>query len=133
MKLNLRAPDHLVAQVKARGDVSESVRTGLERYYHMLERGRATLRDVLTGPELSLLADVCNGTLWEPHTLAMAPANVADAGPEVAEKWGVDPAALVTKLEGVSLSEHAALVDAIERFWAATSTGMPVDPAQMLA
>jgi len=134
MRLNLRAPDSLVADIAARGDVSESIREGLSRYYYLLQISRKRLSNgaVFTGGELSLLVDVCNGTVWEPQTLCCLVANAEDCEKEYYEKWGVDRDALLSKLDGLTPLDQAAIVDAIERFWRAASTGMTVDPAHIL-
>ena len=132
MKLNLRCPDDLLAGIRARGAISDSIRTGLERYYDLLARSRATIRETLTDPELSLLADVCNGTIWEPWSVPLIAANIEDSEPATFAKWGADRDALLSKLAALTLTDYAALVDAIERFWAAVGTGIPVDPARLL-
>ena len=132
MKLNLRAPDNLISQIKARGAVSDAIRTGLERYYYLLWQSRIQVRALLTDAELSLIADVCNGTLWEPWSLSLIAANVEEANPATFERWGVDRDALLAKLADLSQTDCAALVDAIERFWSAAGTGIPVDPANLL-
>lgn len=108
-------------------------RSALERYYEVLDRTRAGLREQFSKAELALLADVCNGTLWDPHTLALIGANVEDAEDSYFETWKVDRAALLKKLNGLSFAEHVALVDAIERFWQAAATGIPVDAGKLLA
>lgn len=132
MHVNLRMPDSLLAEVKRRGDLSESLREGLARYYHLLERARASLREVLTDEELRMLADVNNGTLWEPHMLCLIALNAQDAEDGYYTKWGVKRSTLLKRLQALTPLECAALVDAIERFWRAAGTGMPVDPARLL-
>jgi hypothetical protein len=134
MRLNLQLPDKLMADIKARGGVTESIRECLSRYYYLLAQARAGLsnREAFSAGELSLLTDVCNGTFWEPHTLGCLGANADDAEDDYYEKWGVKRADLLAKLAGLTPLEQAAVVDAIERFWKAVGTGMTVDPRHLL-
>lgn len=133
MSIHVRMPDHLLSEVRKRGQVSDAIRTGLERYYTLLDRAREGLRDRFSNAQLSLLADVCRGTLWEPHTLGLLHAEAEDAEDDVYEKWRVDRGDLVDQLNALTLTESAALVDAIERFWLAAGTGIPVDAGKLLA
>jgi hypothetical protein len=130
---NFTIPEELVNQLNARGEtLSAALRESLARYFYMLDRARADLRDRFTAQELSLLCDCCNGTWWEPHTLDGIVANAEDTEQERYDYWRVDRAALLDKMRALSLLECAALVDAVERFWRATSTGMAVEPGRIL-
>jgi len=125
-------PEALVDAIAMRGERSESIREGLERYYYLLERAREQIRPLFTAGECSLLVDTCNGTLFGPITLDCVPLDVRDVEEERVQKWGVDREALLAKLQGLNLLQHAALVDAIERFWQAASHGFEVDPSLLL-
>jgi hypothetical protein len=58
--------------------------------------------------------------------------NVEDATPEEAGCEENVRLGLVDKLHRLELHEHAALVDAVERYWNAVSCAVPVDPARIL-
>lgn len=106
------------ADLNQRGDALGLVaKRDLERYYTLLRDEFATLR--LTEAEASLLCDVCNGTIWEPHTMRLLWAQIADAEPELFEKWGVDQAPFISRLRQLTPGQTFAIVDAIERFWRA--------------
>jgi hypothetical protein len=121
-RIGLFCPPQLLAEISERGTVSEVIRESLERYYYLLARARAGLAGRFTAGELGLLCDLSNGTIWQAWSLDMSSAQVEDAGEASWDKWGVDSKALVAKLNGLSLVEHAALIDATERFWQANGT-----------
>jgi len=132
--MNIRMPDDLTKQLEIRGDtLSDGVREVAGRYLSILDVARRELRDILTGPELSLLTDIHNGTIWEPHTIDVIRWSAGDAEPSYFDRWEVDRAALLAKLGNLDIAQCAALVDAIERFWRAVSLDMRVDPASILA
>ena len=110
----------------------------LERYYETLSRSMPTY----TREEAMALCDACNGTLWEPWSVMLLWANIADAE-GLGQKWRIDQDELVGRLRGMRYAELMATVDGIERFWASsgeysvdTDAGLvasglvqPVDPA----
>lgn len=120
-QIQFRAIDKLAEALEVRAEqgrpASLVAQRDLERYYETLRRSMPSL----TVGEASLLADVCNGTYWEPHTVTLLWANVADALDDpVAEKWGMSDAYaqdFVQRLRRLSYAECMALVDALERFW----------------
>lgn len=121
-KIIIRIPDALSAQIDARSgfprdNFSEALRECLERYFYLLELSRREIRDSFTGGELSLLADICNGTMFETHSLQGVLFNAQDAEDMYYVKWGVDRDALLQKLGSLTPCQHAAIVDAIEIFW----------------
>jgi len=118
----IRLPDDMVKKMDARTDAvrggfSESVRESLGRYLYILDYEREQLQDTFTSGELSLMVDLCNGTFWEPHTLALLSANIEDAEDLYFEKWQVDRKTLLTKLDKLTLTQSAVIVDAIEMYW----------------
>ena len=119
MTIGFRPTPALDVQLKARGDDTEKhgiARRDLERYYKVLEQSLKQLE--FTVAELRLMADVANGTLFEPHTVSLLWANVADSAEEgYGQKWGVDIEVLVSKLRALSFAQTMALVDALERWW----------------
>lgn len=95
-----------------------AIQQHLGRYLEALRRARAELRPQLSGPELALLCDVCNGTLFEPHAIPLLYAEIEDSLSDgYAAKWEVDGPGLVAKLRGLSYIQQAAIVDAVERWW----------------
>lgn len=90
---------------------------------------RATLdaelrRQRLNLPELGMIADVCNGTIWPDAiglTLGMVAADVSDAiaaDPDVwGEKWDVDEDQVLAKLLALGPAADHALADALARWW----------------
>ncbi len=113
------APEILAAmQARSEGNLSGTISKHLSRYIEALRRERTALRDQLSAEEIGLLCDVCNGSLFEAHTIPLLYAEVKDSLADgYAEKWQVDGPALVTKLRALSYIQDAALVDAIERWW----------------
>lgn len=91
----------------------------LERYYALLERSLREIKGRFTEAEISLMIDVNNGTLWQPHTMGLLGLQVLDGiGLDgLDEKWGVDAEVLQQKLLALTLPQTFAVVDACERFW----------------
>lgn len=112
-QLDLRTSNFL----DSRGQVA---RRDLGRYYKALEE---TLRQIpLSDREALLICDLSNGTLWDPMTVTMLWAQVADSLEEgYDKKWGVDGEALTQKLRKLNHFQCQAVVDAAERFWAENS------------
>lgn len=131
-KFNFRCPEDLMAQVSARGDqLSDALRQSLERYFRLLEEARAELRELLTGEDLGNIAALTNATWFEARTLEGVLWNAEDALQYEVPYPDALPS-LRIKLAGLTLCQHAALVDAAERFWRAVGMGVRVDPATML-
>ncbi len=133
--ISLRLPDALATQLDARsepgrGGLSEAVRESLKRYFYLLDISRREIQDQFTGGEISLLADVCNGTMFESHTLSGVLADAEDAEDAYYDKWGVDRKVLLSKLNALTLCQQAALVDAIERFWTRVATVRSLEQPQ---
>jgi len=132
-KLDIRMPPELIAAAKARGEnLSEGVRSCVTRYLYLLERGRSDLRVLLTDDEKIVLVRLGNATAFRDDSLEALAWNIEDAYDYEAGCSEDERLALVAKLHGLSLHHHAALVDAVERFWRANSLGVPVDPVRML-
>ena len=122
--IHLRIPDDLLSKIELRSDpagggISEAIRESLSRYYYLLDFERSKIQDTFTEGELSLMVDLCNGTLFQPFTVINGvSANVADAEDFYFQKWKCDRKELLDKLDKLTPCQHFALVDAIERFWA---------------
>lgn len=109
-ELNLRAGTD--------GNRTATINRHMERYFAMLRESRKRLVAQFTDEEIGLLVDLFNGTLFaDAFSLAYLAAEVEDAEDEWFPKWGVERAAIVDKLRGLSYADSAALIDAVERWW----------------
>lgn len=129
-------PEEIADQLGARtdssvGGVSGTLREILGRYFAILADGRRRLSEVLTNEELVDAVSLGNGTIYQPHTLDGILADAQDAEAHEVPYPEALPS-LRDKLSRASLGEHAALVDAVERYWIAHSTGMQVDRRAIL-
>lgn len=106
--------DARAAHGNGRGGVASR---DLARYYELLRRSLPTF----TREEAGAICDACNGTLWEPWSMSLLWADVADCE-GLGEKWGIDQAALVARLRGLTYPELVATADAVERFWTSSGT-----------
>ena len=95
------------------------VRRDLGRYYDALALGLANV--ALSPGEAGLIVDALNGTRIELTTAQMLGEEIEDAMKldGLAAKWDVDGPRLVATILGWSLIQRLAVVDAVERFWAA--------------
>ena len=97
--------------------------TILERYFEILKVGRREVRKTFNDNELILLADICNGTMFEPfgmilenNGILMQYEDTKDIyGEQFNEKWQVED--LTDKLSNLSKLAQIALIDVIEKFW----------------
>lgn len=132
-RLNFWLPEELIKQLKARGEMSNAVREGLTRYYAMLDWERRQLQDKFTAGELSLLADICNGTMFTGGMLPLGLlADAEDAEALYYKKWNVARDVLLKKLRDLTVCQEATLVDAIERFWGAAVHVPNMNPGELL-
>lgn len=134
-RLNFWAPDNVIEEIATRReDFSDSIREGLGRYYYLLALGRHQLKGVFAQGELGLMLDLCNGTIFEPHSLIGGiAANCEDAEDfYYDEKWKVDRKTLLAKLKALPYGEEAALVDAIERWWKRVGDGAQPEIDELL-
>ena len=99
-----------------------------ERFGEIVRRAR--IRQRFPEAELNALRDCCNGTLFQPAQLidGAVLANFEDSLIDgLAEKWGIDAAAVTAKLAGLSFADQVALVEDIEAFW----RGVAPDPVEV--
>jgi len=123
-KISIRLPETLSDQLDTRTDpvrgylLSDVVRDSLTHYYAVLDYERKRLQAKFTGSELSLLADICNGTIFTRGILPLGVlADAEDTEDSIYQKWGVDRDAFLRKLRRLSLSQEAVIVEAIEKYW----------------
>ena len=126
MRLQAIITDDTLGEIDARAGTRSSglgrsvvVEEALSRYFTLLALARLELRDRFSRAELSLMADAANGTMYQAETLRFFPMGVADAIDldGLDRKWDVNAPLLLTKLRDLSVTQTAALVDAVERFW----------------
>ncbi len=106
------------SKLSARGDnLSGTINRDLERYYALLDRALHSVP--LTEQEAWFLLDLLNGTFCDVSTAEMLWAEAQDGieFESMDQKWAVDGAELVKKLQGLNALQALALVDAVERFW----------------
>lgn len=123
-------PD-LVERIEARADQalglnkSSRLQADLETYYSLLEYGLKQAQRVLTKAEAQAILDIQNSVGVESGRVAIYSANgglehrIQDAisMDGLAEKWGIDPAAIQAKLEGLRGAPTLALLDWAARMW----------------
>ncbi len=132
--IGIRITPELISQANARGDtLSDGVRECLGRYFALLAESRHRLRIVLTDRDLLAACALGNGTWFDSNSLDGLLANAEDALPNEAGGIAISELqSLREKLRGLNLADHAALADAVERFWRAVGMGMSVDPGTIL-
>ena len=135
-RTTIRIPDELTDKLTARvnpasgGGISEALRESLSRYFELLSRGRNSIRDRFAVEELTNLCQLGNGTIHDVHMEGLR-WNADDALPKEVP-YPDDLQSLRDKLSTLTLHEHAALVDAVERYWRASGTGMTIDISRIL-
>lgn len=124
-QISVRMPDEMAADLDTRGERADTIRESLERYFYLLAKGRASLREKLTENEMALIIDNENGTINSAPHIPVVWYNVEDGinlnGLD--EKWNIDGPALLDKLKNLQIHECFALVDAAERYWEANTKG----------
>lgn len=122
-KTSLMITEDLKKEITSRGEQSYVIRRDLERLYALYRRSLARIS--LTKNEALLIADALNGALFDNTTVFYFWASIEDAIKleGLDKKWQVDGKKLVDKLRSLSDAETLALVDAVERFWQASTRG----------
>lgn len=119
-RLTVRLPEQAMSALGETDELSQRITACLIRY-------EAICRDLMprfSRAEWCAIFDANNGAsdVFAEVTGPMPPgvwANVEDANrlDGLGEKWGIDAAALVSKLQGLSRAELLAVEEAIARFW----------------
>lgn len=106
----------------------------LDRYYKLLQWQLRTVQ--LTKAEAMLICDALNGLI---HSFDLDPQQVlcieiqdALAWESLEVKWEVDKAEILSKLRALNILQAAAIIDAVERFWEAVSTGRNNDNQELI-
>lgn len=128
MKLSISLPDNVMTELEIRssGNISGTICKQLERYTMSLFQARLGLREKLTAPEMGLILDVLNGTIFiDTFSPAFIIQEIADAVryDKSDEKWECDGEALISKMTKFTYAENLAIVDACERWWLEVSAG----------
>lgn len=104
-------------EARARGrSLGLTAQDQLERYFHVLAAELSSLE--FSQAELWMMADVSNGTFWQPFSMALIALEVEDSLEDgTAKKHGVDGSAFVSRLKSLTVTQSFAVVDALERWW----------------
>lgn len=93
---------------------SGAINAAVDRYLEVCKRHTPKL----SVGEWCAIFDALNGTwmldAWSPTYIFAEVHDTEGLG----DKWGIDQAELVAKLQGMSYAESVAIADATERFWA---------------
>lgn len=92
----------------------------LERYFALVRSRVRVIRKTFTEPELQAFLDAANGTDWNPievgiQTVALELSDAFEDG--LADKWNIDGAAMLAKIEAVDNLTIVALIDFAEYAW----------------
>ena len=105
-----------------RGKPSVQAAKQLDRYFALLQHGASEVQ--LTLGEASLLCDLLYSAPWD---FRASPAILEPDFPDditldsLDREWQVDSRALIRKVESYAPLESAAIIDAVEKFWAGDS------------
>lgn len=123
---SISIPNFLVNQIK-QSNPDNSLRGNtiqiIVKYFEILKVGRREVRKTFTDNELMFLADICNGTMFEPFSIILENNGILMQyddtidiyGGDYLEKWQVED--FRSKLENLSKLAQIALIDIIEVFW----------------
>lgn len=123
---SISIPNQLVETIKTinpNNSLRGNTITAIERYLELIKVGRREVRKTFTDNELMLLADICNGTSFEPfgmilenNGILMQYDDTVDIyGEQYNEKWQVKD--LSEKLLNFSKLGQIALIEVVETFW----------------
>lgn len=131
--VSFHVPEHLAAQLSARGQASDAARECLEWHFALLGYARGRLYDQFSHEDLGALAEIIQAG---PHdwSVLMHLEDLPEWGDEaIFGRWGVEAGHLRERAHDLDKLERAALLDGVERYWLARRTGLDVDPGSILA
>ncbi len=137
-KIDVRLPDQLIDELVKRerpgfrGSMSAAVRESLERYFAIIQDGRRSIRDRFDECDCANLLSLSNGTVTDSSSLRGLLWNAQDAADEDVPYPDALPE-LRDKLAQLNIAEHAALVDACERWWDVHARGVRMEPSALLS
>jgi len=123
-------PDKLKQAARARdeGSLNEGIRKSLERYYSLLDISRHEIKGLFSTAEKAFLLNIAISTFFDTHSMDGLIADAEDTLGTEYEYYSVKRDTLIAKLKGMTLSQHHALVDALERFKIASNFSQaPID------
>lgn len=102
-----------------------AVNRSVERYLVLVQVGNREIRKAFTDAELYLITDVCNGTSFDPFSLAvennLIAMSIEDAfqfSPKFyGSKWNVDEQELLVRIRQLSIVGQIALLQFLETYW----------------
>lgn len=102
-----------------------AVNRSVERYLVLVQVGNREIRNVFTNAELYLITDVCNGTSFEPFSLAVENNLIAISLHDAfhfqpnfyGSKWNVDEQELMVRIRQLSIVGQIALIQFMETYW----------------
>lgn len=97
--------------------ISGALSTAVERYAYLIDQGWLNVVANFDQPQIGLLCDILNGTLITTDTIPNLWMEVADAEEEYFDRWYVDRADLIARLQRARLHELTAIADYVERYW----------------
>lgn len=112
-KIGIYMPDDIAARLPAASSQSGSIARACDRYAEIIA---ATPLPTFERSEWALIMEACLGTLWEPAAnIRYLWQGVEDALADgLAEKWGVDGAALIERLKQLPFAEELRIVHELE-------------------
>ena len=114
---------------------SAAIQESLDRYFYLIKSARVSLRGTFTGPELCLIADSCNGTLFQAKTIPSLWFGIENSIRLdcLDDKYEVDGPVLIDKIHSLKNDQLYALVDAVEEYWREIGNDEePADPGKLL-
>ncbi len=118
-RITITASPQLLAALDARNEMrSQAVAAIVDRYATLMRVMTREINETFDPSERALVRDALNGTAFlDSISPQLVDAEISDALPELAGKWGVDAEAMRGKLGALGVARKYALVDAVERWW----------------
>lgn len=112
-------------ELREEGNTSGTINKCLERYFMLLARTRAELRECLSEEECALILDAINGVFHSTHTIFLLWIEIKDAIElnSLDRVWKVNGPTLIAKIKNAGLIGQAALIDGAECWWKRKSAG----------
>ena len=134
--MTIRPPERLAYEIQARAehgrDLAPAVYRALERYFSLLAQARKELREKFTPDEKNLICEALPRIASNTRVPAVLALYDAMADGRLCKKWGVDEIPFVGKLHDLSVVEHVALTDAVERWQKRMKNDPAPDPETFL-
>lgn len=122
--------------LRSEGNLSGTINRSLDRYFAILARSVAELRNQLSTDECALILDATNGSMFsDTISIGMLWHEIEDACrlDGLDAKWNVDGSALVEKIRNSGAVGQLALIDASERWWLRVGNGEQPEYSELLS